>query len=146
MTYDIHAGNLVFRELFENSPHPLWVFDLETLHFLAVNDTAVETYGFSRDEFLGMKITEIRPEVEAPRLLAHLRDQDEGNFGNRGNSRFLHRRARKACRRSCRSHRRGSRDGFRGDAVVARLIPSPSVSPSTNTDWSKPIPSSVTTS
>jgi PAS domain S-box-containing protein len=76
MTYDIHAENRVFRELFENSPHSMWVFDLETLGFLAVNDATVERYGYTRDEFLAMKATDIRPVEEVPRFLEHLRHQD----------------------------------------------------------------------
>ena len=50
-----------YRLLFLSNPQPMWVFDRETLRFLAVNDAAVERYGYSRDEFLGMTILEIRP-------------------------------------------------------------------------------------
>ncbi len=55
------------RLLFDSNPHPMWVFDAETLAFLAVNDAAIALYGFSRDEFLGMTIQEIRPEGRSPR-------------------------------------------------------------------------------
>ena len=37
-----------FRFLFDSNPVPVWVFDRETLRFLAVNDAAVEHYGYSR--------------------------------------------------------------------------------------------------
>ena len=68
-----------YRQLFEAHPHPMWVFDLETLRFLAVNDAAIQHYGFSRDEFLAMTITEIRPPDEVPRLLENiLRVQNDG--------------------------------------------------------------------
>ena len=50
----------------------MWVFDVETLAFLAVNDAAVRLYGFSRDEFLAMTIKEIRPLEEVPALLEYL--------------------------------------------------------------------------
>ena len=56
--------------LFESNPHPMWVFDTETLAFLAVNRAAVEHYGYSREEFLGMTIADIRPPEEAERLIA----------------------------------------------------------------------------
>jgi PAS domain S-box-containing protein len=46
----------------------MWVYDLATLHFLEVNAAAVEHYGYSRDEFLGMRLTDIRPESEGSRL------------------------------------------------------------------------------
>lgn len=56
-----------YRILFDSNPLPMWVFDLETLAFLEVNDAAVRHYGYSRDEFLRMKISDIRPpeDVEA---------------------------------------------------------------------------------
>ena len=47
--------------LFEASPLPMWVYDAETLAFLAVNDAAIRHYGYSRDEFLAMTIRDIRP-------------------------------------------------------------------------------------
>jgi len=45
-----------YRILFESNPQPMWVYDLGTLSFLAVNDAAVYHYGYSRDEFLSMTI------------------------------------------------------------------------------------------
>ncbi len=49
-----------YRLVFEHHPSPLWVSDPETHRFLAVNAAAVETYGYSRDEFLAMTIDELR--------------------------------------------------------------------------------------
>ncbi len=49
-----------YRLLFEASPHPMWLYDSETRAFLAVNDAAVEHYGHSRQEFLAMRVDEIR--------------------------------------------------------------------------------------
>lgn len=45
-----------YRLLFEANPQPMWVFDRETLRFLAVNDAAVSHYGYSREEFLAMTV------------------------------------------------------------------------------------------
>ncbi len=50
--------------MFEANPHPMWVYDLETLRFLAVNDAAVHQYGYSEKEFLAMSIRDIRPEED----------------------------------------------------------------------------------
>lgn len=61
-----------YRELFASNPHPMWVYDLETYAFLAVNDAAISHYGFSREEFLAMTIRDIRPPEDVPLLLAHL--------------------------------------------------------------------------
>jgi PAS domain S-box-containing protein len=56
------------RLLFEINPVPMWVYDTTSWAFLAVNDAAVERYGYSRDEFLAMTIEEIRPGDEIARL------------------------------------------------------------------------------
>ncbi|HSE49394.1 MAG TPA: ATP-binding protein [Terriglobales bacterium] len=64
-----------FRLLFAANPHPMWVVDLETLRFLEVNDAAVRRYGYSRDEFLSMRLTQIRPPDEVPKLLESLADE-----------------------------------------------------------------------
>ena len=47
----------------------MWIYDLESLSFLAVNDAAIEHYGYSRDEFLGMTIAAIRPREDVAALL-----------------------------------------------------------------------------
>ena len=56
--------------LFEASPTPMWVYDADSLAFLAVNDAAIRHYGYSREEFLAMTIKDIRPPEDIPRLLA----------------------------------------------------------------------------
>ena len=63
------AAEQRYRMLFDRNPSPLWVYDLETLGFLAVNDAAVAHYGFSRDEFLDMTLREIRPPEDVAALL-----------------------------------------------------------------------------
>ena len=60
----LSASEERYRLLFDCSPLPMWLFDLETLAFLAVNDAAVRHYGYSREEFSRMTIKDIRPETE----------------------------------------------------------------------------------
>ncbi len=79
-----------YQVLFEANPLPMWVFDAETLAFLAVNDAAVAHYGYSRDEFLAMTIQDIRPREDVPRLLAVRADRREGRTALPGS--FRHRR------------------------------------------------------
>jgi diguanylate cyclase (GGDEF)-like protein/PAS domain S-box-containing protein len=67
-----------YRLLFDASPQAMWVFDAETLRFLAVNDAAVQRYGYSRDEFLRMTIAEIRPAEDVPGLHERLQGLAEG--------------------------------------------------------------------
>ncbi len=52
---------LSFRLMFESNPMPMWVYDLETLAFLQVNETAVAKYGWSREEFLRRRVPEMLP-------------------------------------------------------------------------------------
>ena len=66
------AGEERYRLLFHRHPHPLWVFDRETLRFLDVNEAAIRHYGYSREEFLAMTIEAIRPAAELPELHTHL--------------------------------------------------------------------------
>jgi diguanylate cyclase (GGDEF)-like protein/PAS domain S-box-containing protein len=54
-----------FRLLFDNNPLVMWLIDRETLRFIAVNDTAIECYGYSREQFMAMKITDLRLENKA---------------------------------------------------------------------------------
>lgn len=61
-----------YRLLFESNPCPMWVYDRESLGFLAVNQAATNAYGYSRREFLAMDMTKIRPEEELPRFYKHL--------------------------------------------------------------------------
>lgn len=67
-----------FRELFEANPWPMWVYDLQSLRFLAVNDAAVNLYGWTRTEFLDMTIADIRPPEDIPRLLESVRATSAG--------------------------------------------------------------------
>lgn len=63
-----------FRFLFESNPVPMWVFDRETLRFLAVNDAAVNLYGYSREQFLAMTALDIRDPAEHDALRAAAAD------------------------------------------------------------------------
>ncbi|WP_181369489.1 PAS domain S-box protein [Flavobacterium album] len=58
-----------YRTLFYKSPLPSWLYDLETLCFVDVNEAAVKHYGYTRDEFLSMSIKDIRPREDIPALL-----------------------------------------------------------------------------
>jgi PAS domain S-box-containing protein len=70
------------RKLFDNNPHPTWVFDRETLGFLAVNDAAIRKYGYSREEFLAMTLKEVRPAEDVPALLESVRTLGDGKESN----------------------------------------------------------------
>ena len=61
-----------YRSLFYRNPYPIWVYELETLQFLAVNEKAVQHYGFTREEFLSMTIKDIRPAEDVPLLIRYV--------------------------------------------------------------------------
>ncbi len=67
-----------YRLLFERNPNSMWVFDVQTLQFLAVNEAAIHHYGYSREEFLSMTIKDIRPPEEIPRLLEDIAQKHTG--------------------------------------------------------------------
>lgn len=53
------------RLLFDSNPVPMWVFERSSLRFLAVNDAAIEHYGYSRRQFLAMTLLDNRPIEDA---------------------------------------------------------------------------------
>jgi nitrogen fixation negative regulator NifL len=67
-----------YRVFFDNHPHPMWIFDTASFAFLAVNDAAVHEYGYSRAEFLGMTIMDIRPQEDVSALVTRLAERHTG--------------------------------------------------------------------
>ncbi|SFS18611.1 PAS domain S-box-containing protein/diguanylate cyclase (GGDEF) domain-containing protein [Granulicella pectinivorans] len=54
-----------YRLLFDSNPHPMWIYDVATRRFLAVNDAAVVAYGYPRDTFLRMSVEDLRGDLDA---------------------------------------------------------------------------------
>lgn len=50
--------------IFDLCPHPMWIYDIETLAFLKVNKEAIRQYGYTEEEFLSMTIMDIRPKED----------------------------------------------------------------------------------
>ncbi|GEM_PF-113507 len=61
-----------YEALFKSNPLPMWLYDLETLRYLAVNETAIQNYGYSLEEFLAMTIKDLHPAEEHDRFLQHI--------------------------------------------------------------------------
>lgn len=82
-------GDAQYGLLFDYNPNPMWVYDLETLRFLRVNQAAVQQYGYSADQFLAMSILDLQPSAQALGSWPH-------SGGRRGSGRppdaCLHRR------------------------------------------------------
>lgn len=65
---ELRESEAKYRSLFENDPNPIFVLDLETFQILDVNIRAVETYGYSREEFLSMSFLDLAEEREARKI------------------------------------------------------------------------------
>jgi diguanylate cyclase (GGDEF)-like protein/PAS domain S-box-containing protein len=61
---DIKRREESFRLLFDSNPMPMWVFDVETMNFVSVNDAAIQHYGYNRTTFLTMQLRQIWPQDE----------------------------------------------------------------------------------
>jgi PAS domain S-box-containing protein len=72
-----------YRRLFDEIPVPMFIFDSRDFRFLAVNTAATCLYGFSREELLQLKITDIRPQEDVPAFLAAV-DAVPGRYADAG--------------------------------------------------------------
>jgi diguanylate cyclase (GGDEF)-like protein/PAS domain S-box-containing protein len=78
-----------YRYMFEANPLPMWIRDEETMDILAVNEAAIRSYGYTRDEFLRLKTTDMHLPADRPGYLQAVRARDSGlSF----TSRWRHRR------------------------------------------------------
>jgi PAS domain S-box-containing protein len=67
-----------YRLLFDTNPNPMWVYDLDVLRFLAVNEAAIQHYGYSREEYMSMTILDIRPPEDEAAVLKSLDSPHHG--------------------------------------------------------------------
>ncbi len=58
-----------YRTLFFANPNPMWIYHVDTLQFIEVNNAAISKYGYSRNEFLHMSIMDVRLPGEYPKLV-----------------------------------------------------------------------------
>lgn len=66
-----------YRTMYEGNPSPMWIYDLETLRFVSVNDTAVSSYGYTKEEFLQMTILDIRPDYDTEKVRESVKNVSE---------------------------------------------------------------------
>lgn len=67
-----------YQKLFESNPFPIYIVDLDTLNFLAVNDACIKQYGYTREEFLTLNLRDIRPHEDVPLLENAISDHTKG--------------------------------------------------------------------
>ena len=76
----VRVSEARYRMLFDQNPQPMWVYDRATLAIRSVNDAAVEHYGYSREEFATMRITDLRPPEQRERLASTVRAAVSGRI------------------------------------------------------------------
>lgn len=81
-----------YKILFNISPLPKWIFDLETYKFLDVNATAIRHYGYTREEFLSMKITDLYPKEDIEKFYKEIQDV---NYSEKNHRPYDHRHLKK---------------------------------------------------
>jgi PAS domain S-box-containing protein len=79
----LRKSESLLRLLFEHNPLPTWLYEIDTLRFLRVNESTVRLYGYTQAEFENMSILEIRPESERGKVLAYVRGLNP-NFEEHG--------------------------------------------------------------
>ncbi|MFN8239965.1 MAG: PAS domain S-box protein [Bacteroidales bacterium] len=76
--HELRESEKMYKNLFENNPQPMWIYDLDNLNFLEVNEAAINSYGYSRREFLNMNLKNIRPEEDVSDLLQNVKNTVSG--------------------------------------------------------------------
>jgi PAS domain S-box-containing protein len=64
-----------YRQVYEAVALPVLIIDHESWVILAVNDAALRQYGYTREEFVGMSVLEVRPpegQAEARKVMSEL--------------------------------------------------------------------------
>jgi|GEM_PF-1107386 len=72
---ELRVNEEKYRYLFDNNPQPMYIYDIETLAFLEVNQAAIDHYGYSKEEFMSMNLKEIRPQEDIPEFLIDVKDK-----------------------------------------------------------------------
>lgn len=68
-----------YRVLFAENPQPMIIYDIENLSILEVNQTALDFYGYNREEFLSMTVVELHPEKELPTFFESIEKTRKGH-------------------------------------------------------------------
>ncbi len=75
MERELRSAEAHYRLLFDTNPVALGVYDPVSLQFLSVNDAAIEQYGYSREEFIGMSVLRIFLPEEVPDVVQHVAEE-----------------------------------------------------------------------
>ena len=71
---ELRKNESMLRLLFEYNPLPTWLYEIDTLRFMKVNQAATDLYGYSTEEFEKMNILEIRPETQREKAIKYIKE------------------------------------------------------------------------
>lgn len=86
---ELESERLKYKDLFNLSPLPQFLYDLDSLNFLDVNAAALTEYGYTKEEFLTMSLFDIRPAEDREFLKTLLKDQVVKGRSNSSNVRHV---------------------------------------------------------
>ena len=76
----LRSSEKKYKVLFESNPMPMWMLDRVSLDILDVNESAINHYGYSKEEFLHLNATQLRPEEDVLQYLSHARRSNPGLY------------------------------------------------------------------
>jgi PAS domain S-box-containing protein len=66
-----------YKFLFQNSPNAMLVWDINDLSILDCNEEAEKKFGYTKAEFFGMTIKDLRPAEDVPQMATAFQSEDE---------------------------------------------------------------------
>lgn len=77
------AAEQTYKLLFYSNPLPMWTYNRDSSQFLTVNDEAIRHYGYSKEEFLSMTLSDIRFENDKVKLTEWTDKKDHSDHSKR---------------------------------------------------------------
>jgi len=71
---ELRRSESILRLLFEHNPLPTWLYEIDSLKFLRVNEVAARLFGYSQEEFESMTILQIRPSSEQEKARSFIKE------------------------------------------------------------------------
>ncbi|GAB3203172.1 PAS domain S-box-containing protein [Pontibacter aydingkolensis] len=69
---ELYKSQHIYKTLFDSNPIPMWIYDLKTLRILKSNTAASKEYGYTSEEFLKKKISDLKLENDLEHYLSHI--------------------------------------------------------------------------
>ena len=69
----ILASEEKYRQIFYKNPYPTWIYNLDNLQIVEVNDAAIDKYGFEKNEFLQLTMRDLHAPGEVNEFLESMK-------------------------------------------------------------------------